>query len=99
MTQFKYIKRGVKRRHQIIDGILDMLEEMAKIDGVKKVIPAKISYSPKRCIIQPKIKFQMETVSGFKLMAHSKGAIQEIFVVVELGERDYVRKIMRALFG
>lgn len=79
----KYIKRGVKRRHSIIQDILPLLEQIAKIDGVKKVIPAKISYSSNRSIIQPTIKFQRETVPGFKLTAHSKGAIQEIFIIVE----------------
>ncbi len=81
MTKFKYIKKGVKRQHHIIEGILPILEDIAKIDGVRKVTPSVISYSPGRCISQPKIKFQKETISGFKLIAHSKGAIQEIFVV------------------
>jgi hypothetical protein len=79
----KYIKRGVKRKHSIIQDILPLLERIAKIEGIKKVIPAKISYSSNRRITQPIIKFQRETVSGFKLMAHSKGAIQEIFVIVD----------------
>ncbi len=99
MSQFKYVKRGVKRKHKTIEGILEMLEAIAKIDGVKKVIPAKISYSPKRHIERPTIKFQRDLISGFKLMAHSKGAIQEIFVVVELDKKNDVRNIMRAFFG
>lgn len=99
MSQFKYIKRSVKRQHEIIEGILEMLEEMAKIDGVKKVIPAKISYSSSRGISQPKIKFQRETVSGFKLIAHSKGAVQEIFVVVDGTKKIEAGNKMRTLFS
>ena len=83
MTSFKYIKRGVKRQHSIIDGILPILEQIAKIDGVRKVIPAHIFYSPKRGICKEMIRLQRETVSGFKLLAHCKGSIQEIFVVVD----------------
>ena len=94
MTQFKYIKRGVKRQHDILEGILSILEDIAKMDGVKKVIPAKISYSPGRSIKQPSIKFQIETVSGFKLLAHSKGAIQEIFVVVDKLKKDKVKNAL-----
>lgn len=83
MAKSKYIKRGVKRQHQIIEGILPLLEKISKIEGVKKVTPSVISYSPKRCIQQPILKFQRETMSGFKLLAHSKGCIQDIFIVVE----------------
>lgn len=82
----KYIKHGVKRQHQIIDGILPILEDIAKIEGVKKVVPAVISYSPKRSINEPGIRFQRETISGFKLSAHGKGAIQDIYVVID-GEK------------
>lgn len=46
-------------------------------------MPASISYSPKRHIDQPEIKFQRETVPGFKLLAHGKGAIQEIYITVD----------------
>lgn len=99
MSQFRYIKRGVKRQHQVIEGILEILEDMAKIDGVKKIIPAKISYSSSRSISQPKIKFQRETVSGFKLIAHSKGAVQEIFVVVDGTKKIEVGNKMRTLFN
>lgn len=99
MTKFRYIKRGVKRQHQVIEGVLPILEEIAKVDGVKKVVPAIISYSPRRSISQPNIKFQRETISGFKLIAHSKGAVQEIFVAVDGTKKKEVEIKMRALFG
>ena len=98
-TKFRYIKRGVKMQHQVIEGILPILEEIAKVDGVKKVVPAIISYSPKRGINQPNIKFQRETISGFKLMAHSKGAVQEIFVAVDGTKKKEVGNKIRALFS
>jgi len=58
MAQFKYIKRGVKRQHEIVQDILPLLEKIASIDGIRKVVPAKISYSPKRGISQPEIKYK-----------------------------------------
>lgn len=90
----KYIKRGVKRQHDIIDGILPILEKIAKIDGVKKVIPAKIFYSPNRSIRQT-LKIQREIVSGFKLMAHSKGAIQEIFIAIDKTKKDKIENELK----
>lgn len=93
----KYIKKGVKRQHNILDGILPILEDIAKIDGIKKVIPARISYSPKRCIRQSSIKFQRETISGFKLLVHRKGSIQEIFIIVDKSKRDDIEKKLKEL--
>ena len=95
----KYIKRGVKRKHNIIQGMLPLLEQIAKIEGIKKVIPAKISYSSNRVITQPIIKFQRETVPGFKLMAHSKGAIQEIFVIVDGAKKKEVENKLMEIIG
>lgn len=86
----KYIKRGVKRRHNIIQDILPLLEQIAKIEGIKKVVPAKISYSPTRGIEQPTIKFQRDTIFGFKLLAHGRGAIQEIFIIVDSSKKKEV---------
>lgn len=93
MSTFKYIKRGVKRKHNMIANILPICEQIAKIEGIKKVIPAKISYSPTRNIDMngPNIRFQRDTVSGFKLLAHGKGSVQEIFVVINESDREIVR--------
>ncbi len=94
-TRTKYTKHGVKRQHQIIEGILPLLEEISKIDGVKKVNPGKISYSPKRGISQPTLKIQRRTITGFKLLAHSKGSVQEIFIIVQDGKADNVEKELK----
>lgn len=96
MAKFKYLKRGVKRKHRVIEGLLPILEEIASIDGVSKVIPAEISYSPLRKARSPSIKITRETKSGFKLLAHSKGSIQEVFVVVE-GKKEYVRNKIESM--
>lgn len=64
-TRTKYVKHGVKRQHQLIEGLLPLLENIYKIDGVTKVNPGRISYSPKRGISQPTIKIQRRTITGF----------------------------------
>lgn len=98
MAKFKYVKRGVKRKHNIIEDILPMLENIANIDGVKKVTPASISYSPTKGIKGISyVKIQRDTVSGFKLLAHGKGSIQEIFVVVEGSKKEYVRNKLKEI--
>lgn len=91
MARFKYVKHGVKRQHGIIEGVLPLLEQISAIEGVEKVIPASIFHSSVRCINQPELRFQRETRSGFKLLAHSKRSIQEIFVVVEKSKKEEVK--------
>lgn len=95
MSKSKYLKRGVKRRHNIIQGILPLLEKIAKIKGIKKIVPARISYSPTRGIEYPRIKFQRDIISGFKLIAHSRGATQEIFVIVDGEKKKEVEILLK----
>lgn len=97
MSRSKYVKRSVKRKHNIIQDILPLLEKIAKIEGIKKVVPAKISYFPTRGISQPIIRFQRETIPGFKLIAHSRGAIQEIFVVVDGSKKNDIGYKLREM--
>ncbi len=86
----KYYKHKVKRQHQIIEGILPILEEIGRIEGVKKVTPAGISYTPKRSVCMPELKIQRETISGLKLMARSKGKLQEVFITIEQRKKQEV---------
>jgi hypothetical protein len=91
MARLKYVKHGVKREHRIIEGILPLLERISDTEGVEKVIPALISHSPVRGARQPELRLQRETPSGFKLLAHNKRSIQEIFVVVERSKKEEVK--------
>ena len=85
------MRHGIKREHRIIDGILPLLERISDMDGVAKVIPAMISHSQVLGTSQPELRFQRETPSGFKLLAHSNRSIQEIFVVVEQPKKEEVK--------
>ncbi len=95
----KYLKRGVKRQHNIIEGVLKLLESIAGIDGVKKVIPAAINYSPKRNIKQPILKVSRDTITGIKVLAHSKGKVQEIFIICEVDKIEIIKKIIGDNYG
>ncbi len=85
------MRHGIKREHRIIEGILPLLERISDMEGVAKVIPALISHSQVRGTGQPELQFQRETPSGFKLLAHSKRSIQEIFIVVEQSKKEEVK--------
>jgi hypothetical protein len=92
----KYVKRGVKRQHGIIPGILPLLERISAVEGVKKVVPAEISYSPRRKARRPSITLQRETSTGFRLLARSGSSLQVIYVVAR-GPREEVRRSLEGL--
>lgn len=93
MTQ-KYTKRGVKRQHTIIEGVLEILEAIAAMPGVKKVVPGVISYSPKRTIKQPFLKISRDTITGVKVLAHSKGKVQEVFIICDSNKIGEIKSII-----
>ena len=90
----KYLKKGVKRQHSIIEGVLEILEEVAAIEGVKKVIPGVINYSPNRGIKQPFLKISRDTITGIKLLANSKGKVQEVFVICDSNRTDAIKTVI-----
>ena len=95
----KHVKHNVKRQHHIIKDILELLESIAQIDGVKKVIPAVINYSPKRSIKQPFIKVSRDTKTGIKVLAHSKGGVQEVFIICDADKIENIKKIIGEIYG
>ncbi|RLF81544.1 hypothetical protein DRN32_00680 [Thermococci archaeon] len=83
----RHIKKGVKLEHHLLKGILPALEEIAEIEGVKKVIPGRIYARDSRGF---EIKVVRETLTGLKLLAKSDGSVQEIFLVVDKKDRKKV---------
>ncbi|HIH72565.1 MAG: Uncharacterized protein XD43_1729 [Thermococcales archaeon 44_46] len=90
----KYFKRGVKREHHFLKGIERPLEEIASIPEVKKVIPGRIYASDSRGF---EIKVTRETHAGLKLVAKSDGSVQEVFLVVDKKQREFVWKKIEEL--
>ncbi len=76
----KYRSRGVKREHNIIQGLLPILERIAAYPDVDSVIPGRIKVTS-TTISVVKLRVQTRTISGLKLGARSRRASQEVFVV------------------
>ena len=90
----KFRAKGVKREHNIIHGLLPILEEVASHPKVTAVIPGRISVTRSN-ISGVKVRLQTSTVSGIKLGARSGSAAQEVFVVT--AEPDQVIADLRHL--
>lgn len=76
----KFRSKGVKREHNIIQGLLPVLERIAANAEVDAVIPGRIKVT-QSTISRVKLKIQTRTISGLKLGARSGRASQEVFVV------------------
>lgn len=87
----RYRVNKIKRMHSIVDGVLPLLEEVAAHPSVAQVTPGRIY--PKRRGTDYRLAFQYYTEAGFKLMAHSPEAVQEVFVVAQ-EPRDVVEHLV-----
>ena len=89
----KYRSKGVKREHNIIHGLLPVLEEIGASPLVSAVIPGRIRVTQGN-ISGVKLRVQTRTVTGIKLGARSGNAAQEVFIVTSAP--DDVVEFLRA---
>lgn len=77
--------KGVKREHSIINGLLPVLEQIAKIPSVSTVIPGRITVT-KAAVPTLQLRLGPQTMTGFKLNARRATTAQEVFVVTTAGD-------------
>lgn len=87
----------LKIEHSIIDGVRDCLERLlADDDEIRSVIPGVIRVV--RDARGPvKIHVTVPTTNGWKAIALSAGARQELFISTGLSKAELERRIERAL--
>lgn len=88
----RHRRKGVKREHSILAGLLPILERIAALPGVTSVIPGRIAVTRAS---SPTLQLRPgpATVTGLKLTARRGTASQEIFVVTS--EPDRVLALLR----
>jgi hypothetical protein len=78
--------KSVKREHSTIQGLVPLLEKLTKLPAIKAIIPGRI-----KPIIgnypEIKLEFKMKTPSGFKCLAKSGRAVQEVFIITNEVEK------------
>lgn len=89
LSQHRYRQGKIKREHTIIDGLLPLLEQMARFEAVTSITPGRIR--PRSRPGDPAVTFQYVTESGLKLLARSHTAIQEVFIVTSDPETTLAR--------
>jgi hypothetical protein len=89
-------KDRLKIEHSIIDGVRGILEELLSANPViRSVIPGVIR--PVRDARgKVKVRITVPTQNGWKAIALSAGARQELFISTELGKEDLERALQQA---
>lgn len=87
----------LKIEHSIIDGLRPVLERLLKNSPeIRSVIPGVIR--PVRDAKGlPTIRITVPTTNGWKAIALSSGARQELFISTDLGKEDVQRALAKAL--
>ncbi len=87
----------LKVEHSIIDGVRELLEcLLADNPSVRSVVPGVIR--PVRDARGPvRVRVTVPTVNGWKALALSAGARQELFISTALGKDELERAVARAL--
>jgi hypothetical protein len=88
----------LKIEHSIIDGVREVLERLlaANAGSIRSVIPGVIR--PVRDARGPvQVRVTVPTQNGWKAIALSAGARQELFVSTSLGKEDLERAFEQAI--
>ena len=84
----------LKIEHSIIDGVREALERLLISDDIRSVIPGVIR--PVRDAKGPvRIRITVQTTNGWKAIALSAGARQELFISTPLA-KDALEKLIEA---
>lgn len=87
----------LKIEHSIIDGVRDFLEQLlSDNEEIRSVIPGRIS--PVRDAKgEIKVRVTVPTQNGWKAIALSAGARQELFISTSLTQEELEKRILTAL--
>jgi len=95
-VRLRTAKDRLKVEHSIIDGVREILERLlAENPGIRSVIPGVIR--PVRDARGPvKVRITVPTQNGWKAIALSAGARQELFISTAMPQREVEEALERA---
>jgi hypothetical protein len=86
----------LKVEHSIIDGVRECLERLLADDEIRSVIPGVIR-TVRDARGPVKMHVTVPTTNGWKAIALSAGARQELFISTALGKEELEKRIERSL--
>lgn len=94
--KLRAVQGKLKIEHSIIDGLRPVLERLLVEDAVRSVIPGVIR-RVRDARGEPVIRVTVPTTNGWKAIALSAGARQELFISTELAKQPLEELIGNAL--
>jgi hypothetical protein len=86
----------LKVEHSIIDGVRGILEELLRANpAIRSVIPGVIR-PVRNARGKVKVRVTVPTQNGWKAIALSAGARQELFISTDLGKEELEAALLRA---
>ncbi len=95
--KLRAVQGKLKIEHSIIDGLRPVLERLLIEDAIRSVIPGVIR-RVRDARGEPVIRVTVPTTNGWKAIALSAGARQELFISTELAKQpleDLIRNALR----
>jgi len=86
----KYFEWKIKKEHHILKDFVKFLKDIEKIDWIQKIIPWRISRQQKWSSYK-NITFSYFTSSWMKFNLKKGWTVQELFVVCNLTEKEYIK--------
>ncbi|MBI3683303.1 MAG: hypothetical protein HY235_23265 [Acidobacteria bacterium] len=97
--RLRKLEGKLKIEHSILDGVRAMLERLiADNSGIRSVIPGVIK-RVRDARGEVKVHVTVPTASGWKAIALSDGARQELFISTALSKEELQRALERAAAG
>jgi hypothetical protein len=94
--KLRKVQGKLKIEHSIIDGLRDVLERVLERDDVRSIIPGVIR-RVRDAKGEVKIHVTVPTPNGWKAIALSAGARQELFVSTALSKEELERAFGSAI--
>ena len=84
--------RVVKTHSTYVDGLIDVLNKIAKRSDIKTITPGLIR-NTKKSTGSLKLKISVKTKYGYKLLAKKGSCIQEVFFITSVSKEELVNII------
>ncbi|NEP42861.1 MAG: metal-binding protein [Okeania sp. SIO2H7] len=79
-----------------IDGLIPVLEKLSETEGIQTVTPGRLS-SAKSNIPHLKLRVSVPIRGGYKVVARNGKAVQEVFLVTTLTQKELEGAIAKLL--
>lgn len=94
----KALSDKIKQEHTILKEFYPLLNQIAEIDEVKRIIPGRISRKQQGSSLQA-VSISYQTDSGLKCLIKKGSTAQELFITCSAAQTDSLETKLEQLFS